>query len=253
MLRVDGFVCGWMTMEKRYLLDNESGSIRIPVYSILIRHPAGSIVFDTGLHPDLIADPVNPLRPIEMYQQVHMAAGEDLASRLQSVDVDPTSIRQVINSHLHFDHCGANTQLPNARVVLQRREWDAAQDERGRELAYAVRHWEDAQPRLLIDGEHDIFGDGSVRCIPTYGHSHGHQSLLVKTSQGEMLFAADACYLCQSLEKLQGPDPLAHADGEAAHRSLQWIHQQWERGVRIFPGHEPAMWDSAEGGHRVLA
>ena len=54
----------------------------------------------------------------------------------------------------------------------------------------------------LIDGEHDVFGDGSVICLPTYGHTPGHQSLRVRLGSGEIVLAADACYFCQTLREL---------------------------------------------------
>jgi hypothetical protein len=51
----------------------------------------------------------------------------------------------------------------------------------------------------LVDGEHDVFGDGSVVCLPTPGHTAGHQSLRVRLDSGDVVLAADACYFCPAM------------------------------------------------------
>jgi glyoxylase-like metal-dependent hydrolase (beta-lactamase superfamily II) len=56
--------------------------------------------------------------------------GEDVAKRLEAFGVDPLKINFIINSHLHFDHCGGNACIPNARLVIQKREWEAAKNEK---------------------------------------------------------------------------------------------------------------------------
>src|SRR2546429_97172 len=56
-----------------------------------------------------------------------------------------------------------------------------------------------------VDGEHDVFGDGSVVCIPTYGHAPGHQSLKVRTEKGEVVLTGDACYFCRTLTERRLP------------------------------------------------
>jgi hypothetical protein len=57
----------------------------------------------------------------------------------------------------------------------------------------------------LVDGEHDVFGDGSVVCLPTHGHTPGHQSLRLCFDYGEIVLAADACYFCQTLRERRLP------------------------------------------------
>ena len=80
---------------------------------------------------------------------------------------------------------GGNADLPNAKLVLQRREWEAASDpEQVRRNGYNRADFDLGQQLQLIDGEHDLFGDGSVVCIPTYGHTAGHQSLRVQSEAG---------------------------------------------------------------------
>lgn len=247
VIRVEAYSCGWITMPLGFLLAGETGQVRIPVPAYAIHHPKGVFVFDTGLHPDLIEDPTGPLGPLTEFQQVDLAPGTDLASRLRGSGIDPDGVGLMANSHLHFDHCGGNVQLPNARMMIQRREWTAANDRAAEPDHYILRHFDHGHDRLLLDGEHDVFGDGTVMLMPTHGHTHGHQSLLVRRGGKELLLAADACYMCRSLEKVHPSHPRSAHDAEEATRSLQWIHDRWKRGTRVFPGHEPEFWRGANG------
>jgi glyoxylase-like metal-dependent hydrolase (beta-lactamase superfamily II) len=88
----------------------------------------------------------------------------------------------------------------------------------------------------LVDGEHDVFGDGSVVCLPTYGHTPGHQSLRLRLDHGEVVLAADACYFCQTLRERRLPRNMY--DREAMLASLE------RSGARIFFGHDPEFWQT---------
>lgn len=94
----------------------------------------------------------------------------------------------------------------------------------------------------MIDGEHDVFGDGSVVCIPTFGHTPGHQSLRVRLASGDVILAADACYFRRSLEALHLPKT-GH-DHVAMHDSLALLKAMAKRGTRIFYGHDPEFWQA---------
>ena len=58
---------------------------------------------------------------------------------------------------------------------------------------------------IQVDGEHDLFGDACVVCLPTYGHMPGHQSLRVRLPSGNVVLAADACYFCRTLRERRLP------------------------------------------------
>ena len=95
---------------------------------------------------------------------------------------------------------------------------------------------------LLADGEYDVFGDGSVVCVPSYGHTPGHQSLRVRLESGPVLLAADACYLRRTLEALHLPAIVF--DREAMRETLERFQQLQAAGTRIFFGHDPEFWSS---------
>src|ERR1700742_1978744 len=91
-------------------------------------------------------------------------------------------------------------------MIRQRREWAARLNP-----VLAIPHGYDppdydvGHGLRLIEGEHDVFGDASVVCIPTYGHTPGHQSLRVRTEKGEVVLTGDSCYFCRTLRERRLP------------------------------------------------
>lgn len=108
-------------------------------------------------------------------------------------------------------------------------------------VPFDPRHYDLGHELEMIDGEHDLFGDGSVVCIPTHGHSPGHQSLRVRLPGGDVVLSADACYLRQTLERSQLPGGVIH-DREQMLASLEKLRKLQRAGARIFYGHDPEFW-----------
>lgn len=232
---------GHLTLPLAFLLADREGTIKVPVTAYLIRHPRGTVLFDTGLHPDTQTDPRDHVGDfLNAFHEFHVGAGEDVGARLESIDVDPASITHVVNSHLHFDHCGGNAQLTNAAIVVQENEWHAA-CEHGNPRGYVAQDFDTGQPLDLVDGERDLFGDGTVQIIPTYGHTPGHQSVVVRTETGgEFVLCGDACYLRESLANLALPGVIA--DRDAALASLHTLRSLRQAGATIMYGHDPDAW-----------
>ena len=98
-----------------------------------------------------------------------------------------------------------------------------------------------------MDGEHDVFGDGAVVCLPTYGHTPGHQSLRVQTETGgEFVLCGDACYLRDSLVRMHLPGVIA--DKEAALAVFHRLREMQARGATIMYGHDPDFWKTVPQG-----
>jgi glyoxylase-like metal-dependent hydrolase (beta-lactamase superfamily II) len=226
--------------DKSLIVAGESGRIRLPIPSVLIEHPDGLALFDTGLHSDLQHDP-SRMGNNQKFFTVQMNSDDDLASNLDKLGVDAARIRYVVNSHLHFDHCGGNAQVPNATVVIQKPEWQAGQMTKLIErdvynpADYALGH-----DVLEIEGEHDLFGDGRVMCVPTYGHTAGHQSLVINTDDGRFVFAADTCYFKETLAA--GKLPAFGFDLDMQRQSLGWLGDEQKSGSSIIFGHDPEQW-----------
>jgi N-acyl homoserine lactone hydrolase len=237
------FTCGYLTIPRAFMLAGESGLIVVPIPSYLVVHPKGRLLFDTGLPAETLENPVAHVGEVlASYHQFDFHPGQEVAARLLAMELSPDSIDIVINSHLHFDHCGGNRQLPNADILIQKAELDHARSVQSTN-GYLQGDWDTGQRLRIVEGEHDVFGDGSVTCLPTYGHTPGHQSLRVQTEEGgEFILCGDACYLKKSLEDLHLPGIIA--DKEAALGVLNRLREMQARGSRIMYGHDLEFWKS---------
>ncbi len=251
-MKLYAMTCGWMTIRTSVFLEGEQGQLVVPVPCYLIDHPQGLAVFDTGLNRAVQYDAEARVGRLAKVFTIDFKPGDELAARLASLDVDAAKVRYLINSHLHFHHAGGNDGVPNARLVLQRREWQAGHDP---DLAHAngfdKRDFDLGHDLLALDGEHDLFGDGRVVCVPTYGHTPGHQSLKVRLDSGDVLLTGDACYLRRTLENLHLPR-VAH-DRDQMVRSLIAIRRLRDAGARVFYGHDPDFWQTVPQAPAAIA
>jgi len=182
----------------------------IPVHGFLVKHPSGAGIIDTGYgnNTELIKD--------------YRAVNAPVAAALRSHDVDPSDIRWIINSHLHFDHCGQNAVFPHAPLYVQRAEYERRNDPDYTVvewLNYAGARWE------LLDGEQEIAP--GVRTVTTPGHTPGHQSIQVDTTEGPALMTGDACW---TVEMFEGEAP-----GEGMMEDVPTFHQSLEKIRRLEP------------------
>jgi N-acyl homoserine lactone hydrolase len=148
-----------------------------PVFVHTIDHPDGLVLVDTGLidsFPELDEEwgPVPHPLPAELVARVAL----------------------VINTHLHFDHCGGNRLFPGTPIHVQARELAAGLSE----PAY-VRPWIEFAGSTYVehDGEAEVLP--GVRLLPTPGHTAGHQSVLVDTDDGLVVLGGDVAYTFREL------------------------------------------------------
>ena len=242
-VRLFAMTCGWMTMPLRAFLEGQDGEIRLPVPCYLIKHPKGMVLFDSGLSTDLQQPESERYQLITRRFRPEFVVGEELTARLSRCEVDVANVRYLINSHLHFDHSGGNRQVTNAKLIVQQREWAAGHEpDLIQSNGYGLEDYDHGHDLHLIDGEHDLFNDGSVVCVPTFGHTPGHQSLKVRLASGEILLAGDACYLRKTLEDLHLPRILHNR--EEMLESLKRIRALQAAGARIFYGHDAEFWET---------
>jgi N-acyl homoserine lactone hydrolase len=170
----------------------QPGTIADPCF--LIRHPKGTLLWDTGLG-DAIAD--EPGGRKDLGNGIVLQVSLKLVDQLKELGLTPADVNEVAFSHFHFDHTGNAALFARATWIINRAE-----------LAYAQR---DPVPfgidpgiaasaakvkARLIDGDEDVFGDGSVRILKTPGHTPGHQSLLVRLKRtGTVLLTGDLYHL----------------------------------------------------------
>ncbi len=163
-----------------------------PVYGFLIRHPEANVLVDSGVgdpHP-VIDSRYRPRR-------------YPLDAALAHFGLAPGDVDVVVNSHLHFDHCGGNRLLGHARLIVQRAEWEAA-----REPHYTVPEWVDFPGARYerVDGECELLP--GLCLVPTPGHTGGHQSVSLETDAGLVVVAAQALYGPDEYADPEPGDPL---------------------------------------------
>ncbi len=219
------------------MIAGRSGAWRLPVAAFLVEHARGLVLFDTGLHPEL-ATSIERLRSVAHLFTPEVTEAEVVSARLRKIGVDPADIAVVGTSHLHFDHCGGHSLIPNARVVVQRTEWEAAHDEGMIELGgYNPDDFEVGHDIQLVDGDHDLFGDGALRLVRTDGHTPGHQSLVV---DDRLVLVGDACY-CQLALDTDGLPPFV-VDEARQRVAFAWLRAQEAAGRELVFSHDPDQW-----------
>lgn len=208
---------------------------RFPVPAYLIEAGSERILVDTGLHPAAVADPAAHYGGAESLALFRLEQAASIAER-----VDLATVTNVVITHLHFDHAGGLELLPpSVPIAIQGREWEAAHeaDAIARNF-YLPRDYEgiDGARLELLDGDHDLFGDGSIRLLATPGHTPGHQSVLI----GErLLLAGDVIHFAATLD--DGRFPLFADDLAAQERSADRLRAMREAGVAVRPGHDPSL------------
>lgn len=238
------FTCGWLTCtDASFLMQGLEGELRLPVPSYLIEHPSGELaVFDAGLHPDLRRSSER-LRSNNKLFRVHFGEGETVGERVAALGARPADVGRLILSHLHFDHCGGTVELPEARLVVQSSEWAAGHKPKLIEFdVYDPADFDLGQDVELVEGRFDVFGDGSVVCVPTPGHTVGHQSLQLRTAEGDVVLCADACYFRRSLEELAMPG--FGFDLAAQAESMRLLARLRDGGATLWFGHDAEQWDT---------
>jgi hypothetical protein len=128
-VKLYAMTCGTLTGALANLMEGGEGEVILPIPAYLIEHPKGTVLFDSGMHPDCQRDPAGRAGArIGEWFKFDYHPGDEVSARLAAIGRDPAKIDILINSHLHFDHVGGNALIPNATVVVQKPEWDAGMD-----------------------------------------------------------------------------------------------------------------------------
>jgi glyoxylase-like metal-dependent hydrolase (beta-lactamase superfamily II) len=206
--------------------------IRFPVPAYVIETETERILIDTGLHPGACNDasafyegsPTMSLFSLELDQPVHE-------------QVDVTTITKIVLTHLHYDHAGGLSLLPSSiPIVVQRREWEAGRNSGAIERNFFLPrdYIDDERKVILVDGDHDLLGDGSIELLLTPGHTPGHQSVRVGD---DLIIGADVTHFASGLDDHRFP---SFGDDHAEQRrSAERLRALRDSGIRVTPGHDP--------------
>ncbi len=243
MIRLTPIESGFLTTDTGNLCEGAEGRTTIPVACWIVEHPSGTVIFDTGMHAELVSSS-SLLGVLEGVFEVSMK--QDLGGQIRDAGFDPATIDYIVFSHLHFDHSGGTAAIPNARVVVQRDEWQYVHSMGEDEAAtYTASDYDLGHDVQEVVGLHDIFSDGTVVCIPTPGHTAGHQSLKVQLESGDVLLVGDCCYWQRMLEEdLVPPYGFDHGLQRQSMENLRTLHRD---GTRLIFGHDADQWRQIGG------
>lgn len=239
-------LCAGTALRKRSQLiaDAPPDLFDMPFTMFYVRSRGRHIIVDTG-----IADP-GETQP--HHHPVSRTADQDPVAALAAIGVDPAEVGTVVNTHLHWDHCGSNHLFPNARILVQRTElcyavapaenhvpvYDEVRVEHGRCTSLLPNY---LRARLTpIDGEPDLTDE--VRVIQTPGHTPGSQSVLV-AGRETYLLAGDNIPL---LECVDGPEFRPNVSYTDLDQYLASVRRSREMSTVALPSHDARVFDQAE-------
>src|SRR6266508_1390287 len=177
----------------------------------LIKHAQGWMLWDTGV-ADAIAAMPDGQKPADP-RGTHWKRPKTLGSQLEQLGVKPSDIKYVAVSHSHPDHIGNVEMFPQTMLLVQNAEyeWPGANN---------VPRFKPQHPVTKLEGDKDVFGDGSVTIISTPGHTPGHQSLLVKLPKtGALLLSGDAVHFQSNWDNRRVP--AINSEQEQTRTSMQ--------------------------------
>lgn len=200
------------------------GSEGCPVFGFIVWHREGPVLVDTGVgrgHGKVEA----------LFKPRHSPIEDVVAER----GIHRDDVVMVINSHLHFDHCGNNPYFAGIPMIVQRTEYELAS-----ETGYTIPEWVDFPDANweLAEGETELLS--GLRVLPTPGHTPGHQSVVIETPDGLTVIAAQALYDPTELQAEESLEPLSRDEAEATSGSARAIKSLGPNAVYF--SHHPGLW-----------
>ena len=191
-----------------FVADLLAAGERMPVYVHVIEHRDARVLVDTGLtqlHP-AVADMDPRLSPLSM-----------------RADFDVASIDVVVNTHLHFDHCGGNHLFAGKPIYAQRHELDDARTQDD----YTIREWVEAPDVQYVPVEGELELLPGIRLVPAPGHTRGSQVVVLDTGERPVVIAGDAAVFFAELDepRTEGQRLIRALDPEAVWLSHE--HEPW--------------------------
>lgn len=238
--------CGEFTVDYSILVEGgTSRPFTVPCPAFLIEHPSALVLFDTGLSPRAISDPVGYYgEELVIGMKMRFSTEQRVDSRLAELGIRPRDVKHVVISHLHIDHAGGMCAFPHATFHAFADELVEARAVRSG--APAVYKKEDLasvenSDWRLYESDIDLFGDGSLRFFKLPGHSAGEGSLLLRLPSRNLMLTSDTVHVREALEREK--PALFDTDPALAVRSIRRLKQLLaENEAEAWIAHDPEDW-----------
>jgi glyoxylase-like metal-dependent hydrolase (beta-lactamase superfamily II) len=246
-IRLYAFSSGALTIGRGILqnLAPVDPPIQIPVGFFVVRHPRGNVLFDTGNNDKLITDPnywAEGLRTLKPAMTPDVA----IDVQLKKIGLSPDDIRYVVVSHLHLDHGGNISRFPKSTLVVQRDEvsnafWPKAGTGGPYVIGDFVGLRDGKQSMVQLDGDMDLFGDGTVVVKRWVAHTPGSQMMTVRLKNtGLVILTGDNVYFRENVEKNLPPNIVLAYYPTGFYTAYEWIRQQMaSQKADFFTAHDP--------------
>jgi N-acyl homoserine lactone hydrolase len=250
------FSSGFLNIDKSALQAGAApGKIDVPVGFFLIHHPKGNVLFDCGNNDKVITDPTywGPMAAM-LGNPANNSRSPDVAvdAQLEKAGYKTSDVNYVILGHMHLDHAGNVGKFPNATLVYQRDEIiNAFWPKPGYAGPYipgdlaALRapvgsNLPARQKVIELDGDLDLFGDGSILIHRSVGHTPGSEQAVVHLPKtGAVVLTSDAAYMSENIEKDLLPSVGLAYDPVGILQGYQWIkHIRDSEGGQVFMAHD---------------
>jgi glyoxylase-like metal-dependent hydrolase (beta-lactamase superfamily II) len=203
----------------------------------LVRHANGLMLWDSGNPDRLAALPnglTNPQGTITAFMR------KPLLESLREIGVAPADIRHFAMSHGHGDHSGNANLFHTATIYMQAPEHDAVFGATPQKFGFIPANFERLKDAKIvrINGDHDVFGDGSVLIKSAPGHTPGHQVLVVRLPKtGPIMLSGDMVHLTYSWEKRVVPS--FNFDVAQSGRTIDAMKEYTQRtGTKLWINHD---------------
>jgi glyoxylase-like metal-dependent hydrolase (beta-lactamase superfamily II) len=171
----------------------------------VISHPKGNLMWDAGL-PEMLVGMPEPFTPPPGAFSV--SRKDSVMNQLKRVGMTPEDIDYIALSHTHFDHSGHANVLKNSTWLVQEAEYTmiTSDEIKNSENAGLYEAIKDLTNVKTLNGDHDVFGDGSVIIKSMPGHTPGHQVLYLDLAEnGPTLLTGDLYHLYENREHKRVP------------------------------------------------
>lgn len=230
---------GWLTA-----MSGTGTKITVPVTMAVIQHPKhGLVVFDTGNNVAVSDGKCAEYWGAGLCSAFNARQTRDevIDRQLEKIGFKAADVKYLVLSHLHLDHAGNLKMFPHAKIVVQKEELKTAWwPEKFQRAAYVLKDYDTTRDFdfVQLNGDFDLFGDGSLIVLDTKGHTQGHQSLLVNLPKtGPVILAADAVYMA---ENEKGVIPGITWNTNESMRSIDKLKMIRDfRGGQLWYSHDP--------------
>jgi N-acyl homoserine lactone hydrolase len=164
--------------------------------------------------------------------------------QLADMGITPSDVTHAAYSHLHFDHAGAANFFVESKIIMQQKEWDAAFGEAAEYIDTSLFDGLKEADVTFIEGDYDVFGDGTVKLISSPGHTPGHQVLLVTLENTGQIMLSGDLYHTRANRRLRRA-PIFNYDAKETLASMDKVERLLtETGATLWIEHDKTLADT---------